>query len=404
MKITKRVLSLLVVQGVAAASLLAGCSGDDSGSTTNNIYGTAGAGSAADCDEPGGSYCNSSGSGVVCAEGSTSGVPFTCASGEVCADGACVGQCEAGATECVGADAYRICSADGKQWVPVACQPGQKCEDGACVDTCEEGETACKDGGTQQVCDGGKWKDVECPADTACSDGACAGNCTVGQTKCDPSADFLTALFGGDGLNLGVVWTCTDGTKWEIEPCADGEYCTYSGVDAGEVERYRQGIKLFFMSEGQTEMPAAPTVPANSKASCTANPCPTSFFETFEENPFDFFESPAGVRLCGDPAKVEDENYDWYGSVAECSGLPPYAPLKLNVTECPGDLQCAPLSAQTGCAKHECAVGETTCQGSNMYYCDSVNLSLYNNGSCTYGCTETGDFGERTAVCNDPPK
>ncbi len=430
MKITKRVLSLLL-PGMAAASLLVACSDDDSGGSSNNGGNDQGAAGAPtvivntgfECPEPGESFCNGSASGIVCAEGSTTGVPFTCAQGEVCEDGACVGQCEAKTTECVGKQAYRICSDDGKQWVPVACQAGEECIDGACESTapaCAAGEKKC-DGSTVQTCksDGSGWDEAECPTDTECTDGACVGVCTVGETRCDPSTlDLAQQLFSGFGpfgngeANYGVVWKCVDGTGWELEPCASGELCTYEGIDAAEVARYKNDLYAFGMSlifaEGSAPVfpafPKPPAIPAGAKASCSADACDLqtdeeSFFSP--DGPFAFFET-SGVRECGAPGDGEEDSP--YAKLSACTGLPPYEAFQVTTVECPGDTMCTPGYPERGCAMPQCEPnGETYCSGDYRYYCDPYYLEEYSDW-CQYGCAETGEAPNRSATCNLPPE
>jgi hypothetical protein len=431
MKITKRILSLLL-PGMAAASLLVACSDDDSGGSSNNNggndQGAAGAPTVIvetgfECPAPGESFCNGSASGIVCAKGSTNGVPFTCAQGEVCDDGTCVGQCEAKATECVGKQAYRICSDDGKQWVPVACQPGEECVDGACESTapvCAAGEIKC-DGATVQTCksDGSGWDEAECPSGTECTDGgACVGVCTVGETRCDPTThDLALAMFGsgdilgGEGANYGVLWKCVDGTKWELEACGEGEFCTYSGIDQSEVDRYKSELIAFGMNmifaEGPyanvPSFPKPPTIPAGAQASCGADTCELQADEPFfyADNPFSFFEA-SGVRQCGAPD--DDEESSAHAKLSSCSGLPPYQAFEVTTVECPADTMCAPGYPERGCVVPRCEPAEETyCSGDYVYYCDSYYLEEYSQQWCQYGCAETGTAPERTATCNPPP-
>lgn len=411
MKITQRVLSL-IAPAIAATSLFMGCGGGDTVQVVNNVT----------CPEAGQSYCNSSASGVVCAEGSTRGVEFVCAQGEVCEEGACVGQCEADATECVGEQAYRRCSSDGRQWVPVACQASERCEDGACVEIevppepCAEGAVRCDNDGTRQVCEDGSWEDESCPSGTECTDGACVGVCTVGETRCDPSTHNLAdALFGATEPNFNVLWTCKDGLEWTVEPCAQDALCTYSGLDPAEVDAYRRdltdfmlGMYLFEASEGMTgvpQRPDSPTIPQGTQASCVPDACAEAgeFFEyTFVENPLAFFESPAGVRQCGSPE--DDEETPPYGKLTECRGLPPYEPMQLGTVVCDGGTACAPDLPQDGCREYECAAEETACDGDSVVSCDPDELHFELPSLCDYGCTETGSAPEREASCNPAPE
>ncbi len=421
MKITKHVFSLLV-PGVAAAALLVACGDDDSSPSNNNARGSAGAPTVIveyECPGPGESFCNGSASGVVCAKGSTSGVPFSCAQGEVCEDGACVGQCEAGATECVGERALRACSADGKQWVPVACQPGEECVDGACEQTgplCEAGEKKC-DGDTLLTCkgNGSGWTEGECPADTQCTDGACVGVCTVGETRCDPSTDDLAlAMFNGVGPlsgggtgSYGVLWKCVDGTSWELESCGAGEFCSYSGVEQAEVDRYKRDLLSFSMglvfAEGSGAFPSFPTppaIPAGAQASCTPDVCGLMEEEPFfyGDGPFAFFET-AGVRACGAPG---EEGSSVYSKLSSCSGLPPYQAFQRTTVECPDNLVCVPAYPEQGCVMPECdPEGPSYCDGNYRYYCDPYSLTE-TSSYCDYGCTTTGTEPNTTGTCDEP--
>lgn len=387
MKITKQVLALMA-PALAAGSLFMGCGGGDTVQTVNNIT----------CPEPGGSYCNGSGSGVVCAEGSRNGVAFSCAQGEVCEDGACVGQCEANATECVGEQAYRTCSADGKQWVPVACQAQERCVDGACVEVCEEGEVRCKDGKTQEVCSDGAWEAAKCPSGTACVDGACTGECTVGETRCDASThDLATSFFSFNKMNLGVLWTCKDGKTWTVEPCGDGKLCSYSGIDPAEVDRYHAKIAdliILSLQDGSDDPPARPwpeppEIPRSATASCVEDPCPADFFMgSFVEYPMWYLLSPRGFRQCG---LASDSEVSPYEAFSECTGLPPFAPLRLNEVSCSEGLMCAPERPALGCQVPACdRPGETYCEGNALTTCSEYTLTpeqLF----CSNGCEETDE-------------
>jgi hypothetical protein len=394
MKITHRVLAMLG-PAVVAGSLLGACGNGDTVQTVNNVT----------CPEPGGSFCNGSGSGVVCAEGSTKGQEFSCAQGEVCEAGACVGQCEPNATECVGERAFRACSGDGKQWVPVACQENERCEDGACVELpCSEGEVRCASGTARETCVDGAWDSSECPGQTACVDGACVGDCTVGETRCDNSThDLLGALFGGlGGQNFTIVWTCTDGQHWEVSPCADGELCTYSGVDRAETERYRSEVASWFWQAMYFEnppegMPTPPPIPKGATASCQKDACGEFFEANFVDDPFQFFESPVGLRMCG---AASDEEGSPYEAMTQCTGLPPYAPLRLAEVNCPTGTLCAPGRPQLGCAVQECdRPGESWCDENVVVYCDSQWLYEERSACGDTTCVQAGD----SASCVAPP-
>lgn len=317
--------------------LLGGCGGDGDTVYANTVT----------CPEPGASYCTGSASGVVCAEGSTSGVQFSCATGEVCEEGACTGQCEADAAECVGDNVVRTCSSDGKQWAVAACQAGQRCVEGACVDTCVAGETRCKDDKTQQICgDGGQFRDVECPTQTACSEGVCQGECVVGQVRCDPSLHALTSAYiNAPSSTFGLLWTCEDGRKWTLDTCGEGEVCVYEGLSDAEVDRYRYEMLSFF-EFGGSGAPRPPAIPSTLNASCVVDECTELVGESF---PFIYLAvHSTGLRVCGEAGDLA-EHGETSSKLSSCTGLLPYAPSKVTTVTCPDDLVCSGSNPQLGC-------------------------------------------------------
>src|SRR5690606_37511022 len=106
MKIRPQILTLLFAT-VSTAAFVAACGSSGNSGSAGNV--------TPQCVEPGTSECTDSSSGIVCAEGETTGVAFSCESGEVCEEGACVGQCEPSSTQCLGSLAVRVCTEDGRE-------------------------------------------------------------------------------------------------------------------------------------------------------------------------------------------------------------------------------------------------------------------------------------------------
>ncbi len=424
MKISKRLAQLFAVTS-AVAGLTAACGGTDDQVDDNGNGGAGGADAPAtptgpQCDEPGGSQCTGSASGLVCPTGSTNAVEFTCATGEECKDGECVGQCEAGATECVADSVARVCAADGRSWVNVQCQEGETCVDGACGLkgglVCVPGTRECVDGENSRSCkpDGSGWDEVECPGDTACSDGACRGTvCEVGATRCDettldiPSAIVTSGVFESGGQpNFGVVYRCVDGESWEIEPCASDEdaerACAYTGVSAATVSKYRADVNSWFaafltaMNNDGTPPPAPvpPALPAGAKAECVEVAC------DWEAT---VFEGPAGARYCGSDSEEEPS----YLSFTQCDGFLPYSGTKLTNYECPTGTACG--YQQRGCYPTNCYPNERECNGDTAYGTCSFNYDYPSSsnfqgatscqGETPSACANVGSAPERDVTC-----
>lgn len=415
----------------------AGAAGDDSRADGDTITGP-------ECERPGESTCTGSASGIVCAEGSTSAVPFFCATGEVCDDGACVGQCEGGATECVGESAMRICADDGREWVTVACSDGTTCQDGQCLlpggFVCTPGEKRCTDAAANQTCksDGSGWEDAEeCPGDSTCSDGECAGSlCVVDATRCDAAAtNWVTGMydamfFNGDYPDFegaaGVVYRCVDGEAWVAEPCADETVCTYTNLSASAIATYHAEVSDAFFETGMFEgptppyaPPAAPDIPAGSTAECLAIDCP----QLMNSGPEGFLMfGQASTSVCGD-VTVEDDEEPWK-SVSACAGFPILSPVTTRVETCTNDNICretGPFSTNCDVVDHdeafpidgECYPGELACLDGDTYARCTWNGSGsgWSTSDCPPvgepaapgACAASGAFPERTATCDGSP-
>jgi len=454
MKLNKKAMALLACT-FACSSVFVGCKNDDGGDGDGDGDGSGGSNTSGDgdgdgnasggsgttgdgdgdggpvglqCDEPGGAQCTGTASGIVCPAGSTDGVPFTCAVGDVCEDGNCVGQCQAGATECVGGSVLRVCAANGREWVNIPCQLGQVCEDGACSDegglVCIPGEKDCNDN-TARTClpDGSGWEEMACPGTSTCEDGSCEGSvCTVGATKCDETAQLSAAMFEGyTEPNLDVIHRCVDGETWVVEACPSDEdtmsYCTYDGFSRSEAARYRQEVNSWFFANfvqsppDFSTFPASPAIPQGMNASCREVPNDDVCNEVFDV----FFETPAMTRECVD---LDDpEGSDIWTGYSECQGFPPYAPLQLVDNRCDGLTVCNAYQPDQGCALSECVPGETICVGDGepstsygicFYEGSSAYFSYYQScpdaegggGAGPGECTDAGQAPNRQASCN----
>ncbi len=393
------------------------------------------------CAKPGGASCTGTASGIACPDGSTNAVEFTCAQGDICADGACVGQCEAGATECVGNSASRICTADGKSWVNVACQAGEICEDGMCGSedkrVCVPGAQDCGPGGSARTCkeDGSGWDEEDCPGDTTCNDGMCEGTvCTVGATRCESSTHDFPALFrdqylfesGGGEPAFDTIYRCVDGERWVAEPCPSEDdaqtACTYEGLNAAEVARYQGEVRSWMMefyiaantSEGQADAlsnlkttPVTPSIPPSAKAVCA----PVDEYCGFEGEGLisQFFESPSQSRECGEWS--EEEQDDRWTSFTQCEGMLPYAPRVARNYECSGLTACGLDSPESGCVPVECLPEESICDNeADFSVCDfdedyprDSEFDSYDScpSESTSGvCTDSGTAPGRAALCD----
>ncbi|HSC89575.1 MAG TPA: hypothetical protein VLC09_19970 [Polyangiaceae bacterium] len=415
MKLPHRIARLLLGTTAVLGTAAVGCSNDDAGTTD----GAGGEAATDSCDRPGESWCTGTASGLSCPEDGGATVAFTCASGDECNDGSCVGQCEPGATDCAGSNTQRTCSADGRQWVIEACQGGFICEEGRCGPgdgkVCIPNSTECVDGSTQRTCkeDGSGWDEVECPGETACSDNACRGTvCAVGATKCDPTADdLLNTMFESSQPNLSVVYTCTDGEHWEATPCSveDGalEFCMYSGIAPAAVAKYQSEVSAWSTAfaaamnndTSPPPTPQPPAIPAHAKASCEPAGC---LEQVMYEGPLAMFEG--ATRTCG---KDDDDQESWK-SVRECNGVVPYAPAVESVVTCKGQTECSYNYPESGCRAVECRSGEYRCSPDTLNYVEYCNSDGYWSGYnyCPTGeampgvCAGSGKYPTRTVTCD----
>lgn len=465
MKLTRTALGILGATFIAA-SFTAAC-GDSSANNDGGAGSRNGPDSSSgdddptptgpECSEPGGRECLGSASGIVCAEGSTAAVTFTCAQGEVCEDGDCVGQCEGGATECVGDSAMRICAADGREWVNVACADGTTCQDGQCLLpgglVCTPGEKSCDGASTTVTCkeDGSGYEETECPADTECADGGCRGSvCTIGDTKCDDSAsNWIYDWFENNGQmpNLSVVYTCVDGSAWVPSPCpSDSEaqsYCSYTDMNPADVAAIQASTVAWananwryedqyydWLDDGGSEsgypepqLPPAPLfeVPDSASAECVEFECGQAEWQyTYLHELVSL--APEERRDCGHPT----EEVDPWTQFSSCEGLPPYAPLTIESQEC-GDeaicetfysgesytAACFGLTPDETALEGDCYPGESVCTGDTTYqYCywDGEGSGSYWSGESSTcpgevpsACTGSGTFPEREAACGGTP-
>jgi hypothetical protein len=98
----------------------------------------------------------------------------------VCADGACTGECTPGAAQCSD-QMPLVCDVTG-QWTSEGACPFV-CADGQCAGQCVPGSMQCS-GGAPQTCDSnGSWVS-QSPCPFVCSAGQCAGECNPGAAQC----------------------------------------------------------------------------------------------------------------------------------------------------------------------------------------------------------------------------
>lgn len=460
MKLSKRAAILLACSALLSVNFV-GCKGDDdeTNDTGGDGDGDTGDGDTGDgdtgdgdtgdgdaavppspyqCDEPGEAQCTGSASGVVCPDGSTDGMPFTCAQGEECVDGACQGICDPGATECVGGSVQRVCTADGRSWVNIPCQAGDVCEDGACGLpgglVCVPGSQDC-DGNTARTCkdDGSGYDEMACPGATTCEDGACEGSvCTVGATRCDPETTWgRDQLFEGNELEFSsLLQTCVDGESWVTTACAvddeTREVCTYTNFDRVAAAKYKAEVAQWYdvllveanidssfenLAEHGMTYPALPEVPKGAKAACVALPDDTTCDDEFEA----FFESPSDTRECADTDGIGDEEpFEYWKGYQDCVGLPPFAPLEVKVHECSGLTGCLGGEPELGCQAVDCLPGETMCSsdsdteyGTCVYEPNGASFTFFEScpddpgmgGVAPAMCTDGGTVPTRSVTC-----
>ncbi len=427
--------------------------------------------------EPKVSTCLKGNAGQVCNNDGTQQVDFTCAEGEVCTEGGtCEGQCVANEIRCATDAAAQICSADERHWVPIACAAGTKCDpmvgcvpapdgvqvctpdavgcqdgntvstcsaDGASVDydDCEANEmcvdgacvfnadavcvprtTQCVDGNSQRCKDDGSgYDETVCPDTAPCMDGVCTGTvCVVGDTKCmELSADNL---YSG-AWNPTVLYTCVDGTSYEVSYCANDESCSYDNVNPDELSTFQEELTAWYENTYNIggNITPFPTVDlSDSVASCVANECNVPFRYRGVLDNLDLlwaYGSEAQSYACGDPT---DATVDPLTGFSTCEGFPPYAPLKWSHTNCLAPTECNYTSYEDAfgnnwttpicssnctptaqrCAGSGNQEGTETCGADGFY--EAVVPCGESPDGYEYVCSENGNFsGLTSGACMD---
>ncbi len=180
-----------------------------------------------------------------------------CASGQVCAAGACALFCSGGTTQCGTSCVNTLNDAAHCGTCTTACGAGQVCGTGKCALTCVGGSTQCGtscvdvnlDGNNCGVCG------TKCATGTVCAAGKCGLACGTGLTQCggagsDGGGAAFCADTNNDGRNCGVCGkTCDSGNVCVggtcqlscpagevicngkcVDPVRDNQYC---GATAG---------------------------------------------------------------------------------------------------------------------------------------------------------------------------
>lgn len=364
------------------------------------------------CEAEGDAYCTGSASGVVCAEGSTNGVEFRCASGEECVDGACEGICEAGATECAGSAVQRLCAPDGHSWLSIACGDGRSCVDGECLLpgglACTPGERKCDSADVALVCndEGSGWDEEDCPNNTACEDGACMGSvCAVGASKCSDAMLQPPPLPLISG-NLDTIFRCVDGSTWVAELCPSDEesrsVCVFDGVAPSEADAYQEHVNDYFENAGA--VPNPPTMPSFTTASCVEVP---EFCGEMGSPEFRAWVAPKADRTtCGDYSDLENIPEASWSAVTSCVGMPPFSALSVEVTRCSGLTAClegdSPMQPAS-CQAVECLPTEAECaDGTSYSVCDYESFAWDGTIACdaAAACANSSTTdGQRSVTC-----
>lgn len=141
--------------------------------------------------------------------------------------------CTADAKSCLNSNVATQCASDGKSLVAYSCNSGDVCKDGACVVdpavACTAAANTCMDASTALRCSAtGKGFDVvTCPKNTACIDhGICQGACTVGASYCD---------------GTGTVMTCSDGLSYTPTSCPQDQYCVNTSSESAQTATCKAG-------------------------------------------------------------------------------------------------------------------------------------------------------------------
>jgi len=328
--------------------------------------------------------------------------------------------CEPTTTQCAGDNVVETCLNDGETWFAASCADGETCEKGACVGstTCSPGASTCSDSLTRLSClgDGSGYEKVTCPDSAPCVDGVCAGTvCNVGETRCDAQAtgdDTWWEGFNNVGINpsdLSVVYTCVDGSAWVAEPCSTGELCTYdkvapydSNVLSNEVSDFFDDY-LDFLDYGaeyglsRPQTPDAPAILPGAVASCQQPECYNAFYNG--DYGFPYYEGTS----CGDPSDASVSKDDYF---TVCTNVAPFGNPILITNGCAAGTMCTG-NPDMPCGS-QCIPGSEQCDGRGLVTCDA-NGEWGAPITCMDGkelldCWEDGQpsaSGQRQAMCID---
>lgn len=429
----------MVIAPIAiAASLcfigMAGCGGDDGGTTTNpgtgggsGTGGTGGVGGGgtggggtggggtggvtggSGGTETGGGGVGGSGGGEVC-PGATEcggvcvntdldpahcgGCDNACQPGEVCSNGMCGIACAGGTTECNGLCVDTNIDPANCGSCGNACNPGEVCSGGSCGVTCTGGTTECSGacvdtdvdpancGSCANACDPGE----------VCSGGSCGITCTGGTTECngvcvdtnvDPAncGGCANQCDPGEVCSIGLcAVNCSGGTTECSGACVntniDPDHCGTCGNACNPGEVCSSGTCGLSCSGGTTECGGACVDTDVDPANCGScgNAC----------DPGDVCSAgTCGLVCTGGTTACGGACVDTNNDPANCGGCS---------NQCPPGEVCS-----GGSCGLTCSGGTTECAGT----CVDTNNDPANCGSCGNTCNvgQVCSAGTCTGIC-----
>jgi hypothetical protein len=362
--------------------------------------------------KPGTSECVGSASYHVCNNYALWGPETGCQQGYLCSGGQCYNpmpkQCDTpGQTRCnpSGSGEVQVCNGDFQWAHKQSCDYG--CQSGYCL-TCRPGNTRCAGTYTYQTCngDGSAWgSDTRCPNNLICDGGSCVADpslqCnSIGAFRCSPSSSPVLQRCGNNyqwsdftycsmGCSSGACKACNYGDR----KCKD--FTSYlncgSGGQWGGETSCPDG---YFCYSGSCQVPSGSQCSSQGATRCSP-------------------DNPAMVQICNSNYIYSDYQQCSQGCVngacAECKAGTSACVGTSSVKTCgtggkyAAAQPCATGYACTGgnCVKTAvCSAGQRACMSNSVYACVDGQWASYLSCPSDSTCVES----QGTAFCQAKPQ